>query len=261
MILQGYDFYELNKNHHCVLQIGGSDQWGNIVNGVDLTRRMNAEKLPRPESLRSSTLPQGEGNNTDSVFGLTTPLLTTSDGKKMGKTADGAVWLDGEMLAPFDYFQYFRNVDDADVSKLLKFFTHLTAEKISEIEKEEINKQKEILAFETTQMCHGEAAAIASFEQAKNMFSGFVDISLLPEKSVKFSDEEIKNGKKLIDILRETELCESGGEAKRLIKGGGVKVDDIKVDDENLLIKFDSTQPFFKVALVKKKIFKINIVV
>ena len=253
MILQGYDFYELNKNHHCVLQIGGSDQWGNIVNGVELTRRMNAESLKNEQKIGITNADQ------QLAFGLTTPLLTTSDGKKMGKTADGAVWLDGEMLAPFDYFQYFRNVDDADVSKLLKFFTHLSAEKISEIEQQEINKQKEILAFETTKMCHGEAAAIASFEQAKNMFSGVIDINLLPEKSVKFNDEEIKNGKKLIDILRETELCESGGESKRLIKGGGVKVDDLKVDDENLLIKFDSTQPFFKVALGKKKLFKINI--
>ncbi len=243
MILQGYDFYELNKNHRCVLQIGGSDQWGNIVNGVDLTRKIAAAE-----------------NKVSDVFGLTTPLLTTSDGKKMGKTADGAVWLDGEMLLPFDYFQYFRNVDDADVSKLLKFFTHLSLEEIAEVEQKEINKQKEILAFETTKMCHGEAAAIASFEQAKNMFSGFVDISLLPEKSVKFTEEEIKNGKKLIEILRETELCESGGEAKRLIKGGGVKVDDVKIEDENLLIKFNADQPFFKVALGKKKIFKINLV-
>jgi len=242
MILQGYDFYELNKNHGCVLQIGGSDQWGNIVNGVELTRRIAAAQ-----------------NKVSEVFGLTTPLLTTSDGKKMGKTADGAVWLDGEMLLPFDYFQYFRNVDDADVSKLLKFFTDLSLEKIAEIEGQEINKQKEILAYEATKICHGEAEAVASLEQAKNMFSGFVDISLLPEKEIKFSDEEIKNGKKLIEILRETELCESGGEAKRLIKGGGVKVDDNKVDDENLLIKFNSDQPFFKVSLGKKKVFKVKI--
>ena len=242
MILQGYDFYELNKHHHCVLQIGGSDQWGNIVNGVDLTRRVAAAD-----------------NKNAAVFGLTTPLLTTSDGKKMGKTADGAVWLDSEMLSSFDYFQYFRNVDDADVSKLLKFFTNLSLEKIAEISQQEINQQKEILASEATKMCHGEAAAIASFERAKNMFSGFIDINLLPEKSIKFNEEEIKNGKKLIEILRETELCESGGEAKRLIKGGGVKVDDEKIDDENLIIKFDSAQPFFKVALGKKKFFKINI--
>ncbi len=259
MILQAYDFYELSKNHNCVLQIGGSDQWGNIVNGVDLTRRINSA-LENEDKLGNKIELKPLKEPIVSTFGLTTPLLTTSDGKKMGKTADGAVWLDGEMLSPFDYFQYFRNVDDADVSKLLKFFTNFSLEKIAEIEGQEINRQKEILAFEATKMCHGEKAAIASFEQAKNMFSSFVDVGLLPEKTIKFNEEEIKNGKKLIEILRETELCESGGEAKRLIKGGGVKVDDEKIDDENLLIKFDSDKPFFKVALGKKKIFKVNII-
>lgn len=242
MILQAYDFYELNKNYGCVLQIGGSDQWGNIVGGVDLTRKIAAVN-----------------NKVSEVFGLTTPLLTTSDGKKMGKTAEGAVWLDDKMLPAFDYFQYFRNVDDADVSRLIKFFTNFDLEKISKITQDEINKQKEILAFEATRICHGEAMAIDSYEQAKNMFSGFIDINLLPTKSIKFSEEEIKNGKKLIEILRETGLCESGGEAKRLIKGGGIKIDDEKVADENLIIKFASDQPFFKVALGKKKVFKVNI--
>ncbi|MCE3255817.1 MAG: tyrosine--tRNA ligase [Rickettsiaceae bacterium] len=242
MILQSYDFYELNKNHNCVLQIGGSDQWGNIVNGVDLTRKIAATK-----------------NKVSEVFGLTTPLLTTSDGKKMGKTADGAVWLDAQMLNPFDYFQYFRNVDDADVSRFLQFFTHQTLEKIAEIEKEEINHQKEILAFEATKICHGEQAANDALQRAKSIFSGNVDVNLLPEKSIKFSEEEIKSGKKLTEILRETGLCESGGEAKRLIKGGGVKLDDAPVIDENLLIKFDEEKPFFKIALGKKKFFKITI--
>jgi tyrosyl-tRNA synthetase len=118
MILQGYDFYELNKNHGCALQIGGSDQWGNIVNGVELTRRISAEGLRNEQKIGITNADQ---HLSQMVFGLTTPLLTTSDGKKMGKTADGAVWLDGEMLSPFDYFQYFRNVDDADVSKLSSF--------------------------------------------------------------------------------------------------------------------------------------------
>jgi tyrosyl-tRNA synthetase len=177
----------------------------------------------------------------------------------MGKTADGAVWLDEEMLLPFDYFQYFRNVTDEDVERFLKFFTNLTEEKISEIKSEEINKQKEILAFEATKVCHGIDAANQALSQAKSMFSDNVDVNLLPIKEIKFSPDEIKNGKKLVEILRDVSLCESGGEAKRLIKGGGVKVDDEKIDDENYLIKFDSSKPFFKVALGKKKMFKIMI--
>ncbi len=252
MILQAYDFYELNKNYNCALQIGGSDQWGNIVSGVDLTRKIAAADHKVAETFSKEVFVK-------EVFGLTTPLLTTSDGKKMGKTADGAVWLDEQMLNPFDYFQYFRNVNDADVSKLLRFFTHLSLEKIAEIEKQEINQQKEILAFETTKLCHGEMAANQALTQTKSIFSGNADINSLPEKSIKFSTDEIKNGKKLIEIMREIELCESGGEAKRLIKGGGVKVDDQKVGDDNLLIKFDANKPFFKMALGKKKFFKINI--
>ena len=242
MILQAYDFYELNKNQGCVLQIGGSDQWGNIVNGVELARRVAAVD-----------------HKTAAVFGLTTPLLTTSDGKKMGKTADGAVWLDEKMLSPFDYFQYFRNVDDTDVSKLLRFFTNLSLEKITEIEQQEINQQKEELAFQVTKLCHGEPDANQARERARAIFSGNVDVKLLPEKSIQFSAEEIQNGKKLTEILRETGLCESGGEAKRLIKGGGIKLDDTPVTDENLLIKFTPEQPFFKIALGKKKFFKIAI--
>ncbi len=243
MILQAYDFYELNKNHGCTLQIGGSDQWGNIVSGVDLTRRITALD-----------------KKTSEVFGLTTPLLTTSDGKKMGKTADGAVWLSEQMLSPFDYFQYFRNVDDADVSKLLKFFTHLSLAEIAAVEKEEINRQKEILAFQTTKLCHGEASANQALSQAQAIFGNEVDIHSLPEKPIKFSQEEMQNGKKLVEILRETSLCESGGEAKRLIKGGGVKIDDVKIEDENLVIWFKADQPFFKISLGKKKFFKISII-
>ncbi|MFT6332107.1 MAG: tyrosyl-tRNA synthetase [Lentimonas sp.] len=242
MILQAYDFHELNNNHGCNLQIGGSDQWGNIVSGVDLTRRISAIE-----------------NKVSEVFGLTTPLLTTSDGKKMGKTADGAVWLDSEMLSPFDYFQYFRNVDDADVERFLRFFTHFSEDEIVEIGKKEINGQKESLAFEATKLCHGELSANKALEQAKAMFSTKVDINSLPEKSIKFSDGEIKNGKKLIEILRQTSLCESGGEAKRLIKGGAVKINDEKISDENFMINFDEQAPFFKLSLGKKKLFKIRL--
>ena len=145
MILQAYDFFELNKQIDCKLQIGGSDQWGNIVNGVDLTRKIGNLQ-----------------NEKNQVFGLTTDLLTTADGKKMGKTADGAVWLDEKMLSPYDYFQYFRNVDDSDVSRFLKLFTDLELgeiEKLEKLEGQDINHAKEILAFETTKICHGEEKA------------------------------------------------------------------------------------------------------
>jgi tyrosyl-tRNA synthetase len=266
MILQAYDFYELNKNQDCRLQIGGSDQWGNIINGVDLTRRVASENLVNEvqktgEQVAFISREIGISAINSSVFGLTTPLLTTSDGKKMGKTANGAVWLDSQMLNAFDYFQYFRNVDDADVERFFKLFTHLDLSEIKEIQKEDINRQKEILALETTKLCHGQDQALKALAQAKSIFSGQVDIDSLPTKEIKFSADEIQNGKKLIEILRETALCESGGEAKRLIKGGGIKIDDEKVGDENFVVKFDKKNPFFKIALGKKKFFKINIIV
>ncbi len=169
MILQAYDFYELNRKYSCALQIGGSDQWGNIVNGVELTRRISAK---------------------DS-FGLTSPLLTTADGKKMGKTADGAIWLDPSMLSAFDYFQYFRNTHDADVIKFLKLFTDLELgeiEKLSELKDQEINKAKEILAFEAVKICHGEKAANEALQKAREIF--------ISKNSAAFEEKEIALGTK-----------------------------------------------------------------
>ena len=258
MILQSYDFYELNKNHNCILQIGGSDQWGNIVSGVDLNRRINSETVNIDKS----------GNETEAkplkepiffTYGLTTPLLTTSDGKKMGKTADGAVWLDEEMLSPFDYFQYFRNVDDRDVARFLRFFTDFTPESIDEILKLDINQQKERLALGATELCHGRNKARNALEQAKSIFSGDADINFLPEKSIKFSDEEIQNGKKLFEILKEIGICESNGEAKKLIKGGGVRVGDEKIIDENCVVKINQQSQSIKLSVGKKKFFKIKL--
>ena len=156
LILQSYDFLELNKRFGCNLQIGGSDQWGNIVSGVDLIRRINSQN-----------------NKSEEVFGLTSPLLLNSEGKKMGKTADGAIWLDENMLSPFDYFQYFRNVKDEDVVRLLFYFTEISEEKIEEYQKlqgQELNKIKEILAFEATKICHGEKIAKECLEKAKEIF-------------------------------------------------------------------------------------------
>ncbi len=233
MILQAYDFYELNKNHNCRLQIGGSDQWGNIVNGVELTRRVAAKD----------------------AFGLTSPLLTTADGKKMGKTSDGAVWLDETMLSPFDYFQYFRNTHDADVGKFLKLFTDLSLEEIENLEKlkdQEINKAKEILAFEAVKICHGEKSANEVLQKAREIF--------VAKNSAAFEEREISLGadgsKKLIEILKEIGAVESNGEAKKLIEGKAVKINGDAVLEVQLAIKEIGK---FDLAVGKKKFFKINV--
>ncbi len=264
MILQAYDFYELNKKHNCRLQIGGSDQWGNIVNGVELIRRITGENLSnkvtdskplnqpnwQPEGFVDDAKKYLFGNNS---FGLTSPLLTTADGKKMGKTADGAVWLDEEMLAPFDYFQYFRNTHDADVGKFLKLFTDLELSEIAELEKlkdQEINKAKEILAFEAVKICHGEKAANEVLQKAREIF--------VSKNSAAFSIKEISLGvegsKKLIEIIREIGAVESNSEAKKLIEGKAVKVNGEMVLDAQFAIKETGN---FELSVGKKKFFKI----
>ncbi len=235
MILQAYDFFELNHKHNCRLQIGGSDQWGNIVNGVELTRRIAAAK--------------NDKNEAREVFGLTSPLLTTSDGKKMGKTADGAVWLDADLLSPFDYFQYFRNTHDADVGKFLRLFTDLDLEEISKLEAlkdQEINKAKEILAFETTKICHGQKAADEALQKAREIF--------ISKNSAAFEEKNIALGAKLTDVIFEAGASESKGAAKKLIDGKGVKINGETVLD----IHHAFTQAGeFELAVGKKKFFKI----
>jgi len=205
MILQGYDFVELSKRYGCVLQMGGSDQWGNIVNGVELGRRMaNAE-----------------------LFGLTTPLITTSSGAKMGKTAAGAVWLKAERLSPYDYWQYWRNVEDADVGRFLKLFTDLPLDEITKLEKlrdAEINEAKKILAFEATKLAHGEAAAKAAADTAHEAFEGGgkgKDLPIITSTS----------GTAVADIVVQLKFAASKGEAKRLIESGGVYVNDNPVKE------------------------------
>jgi len=276
MILQAYDFYILSKNQYetknnnqieknkiydganCELQIGGSDQWGNIVNGVELTRRKSREN---DIIINSKIIGDGEYNDdTKFAFGLTTPLLTTADGKKMGKTANGAVWLDKDLLDPFEYFQYFRNIDDKDVERFLKLFTEKTLEEIQQIQKEDINNQKKILAFEVTKVCHGEEEANKAKEKAEKIFSNKSDnIENLDEIKITFSNEELEKGKSLVNILKENNLCASNGEARRLIKGGGVKINDEKINDESYLVKFNTEQNHFKLQLGKKRFFKITI--
>lgn len=240
MILQAYDFFQLWKNYDCCLQIGGSDQWGNIVSGTELIRRLNAEFNHK---------------KTVEAFGLTSPLLTTSDGKKMGKTADGAVWLDAKLLKPFDYFQYFRNVSDADVSRFLNLFTDLELPYINELsclKNQEINKAKEILAFEATKICHGETAANECLNKAREIF--------LNKNSAAFEEKIINLGeqqsKKLVDVIFETNATVSRAEAKKLIEGNAVKINGELVSDINHTLKTG----IFELSLGKKKFLKIKLI-
>ncbi len=223
MILQAYDFLELNKKENCVLQIGGSDQWGNIVNGVDLVKRYS--------------------NN--HVYGLTTPLITLSSGAKMGKTESGAVWLDKKILPAYDYWQFWRNIDDRDVLKFIKIFTNLSIDEIEKIKNKDINQLKITLANEATSMLHGEKDAKASEETAKKTFSENSLGSELPSISIDKNqlDKEIN----IIDLIILSKLETSKSEIKRLIKGNGVKINNQPLADEKLII----TKNLFKDNIIK----------
>ncbi|QQP90851.1 tyrosine--tRNA ligase [Skermanella sp. TT6] len=211
MILQAYDFLELHRRVGCRLQMGGSDQWGNIVNGVELGRRVDQAGL----------------------FGLTTPLMTTASGTKMGKSLGGAVWLNADRLSPYDYWQFWRNTEDADVGRFLRLFTELPLDEIAELERLEgagINEAKKRLAFETTRMCHGEAAALEAAETARRTFEQGGLAEGLP--TVGIARAELDAGIPVIDLLVRADLAASKGEAKRLIKGGGARLNDAVVVDE-----------------------------
>jgi len=205
MILQAYDFLALNRRHGCALQMGGSDQWGNIVNGVELTRRVDAKE----------------------VFGLTTPLLTTASGAKMGKTAAGAVWLNAEQLSPYEYWQYWRNTEDGDVGRFLRLFTELPTaeiERLEQLQGQEINDAKKVLADATTAMCHGSEAAKTAHASAQETFEKGQLGGDLP--TVEIDRSELENGLAAFNALVKAGLCASGGEARRLIKGGGGRLND-----------------------------------
>ncbi len=215
MILQAYDFLELYRREKCVLQMGGSDQWGNIVNGMELIRRV-------------------EGGE---AFALTAPLLTTASGAKMGKTASGAVWLDAELLSPYEYWQYWRNVEDADVGRFLKLFTTLPLDEIARLEAlrgAEINEAKKVLATEATAMVHGRAAAEDAAETARKTFEEGRLGEALP--TVEVPAAELEQGLGLLRAMVLAGLAASNGEARRAVKGGAVRVNDEKVADERLLL-------------------------
>jgi tyrosyl-tRNA synthetase len=215
MILQAYDFVELYKRHGCVLQMGGSDQWGNIVNGIDLGRRLLNVQL----------------------FALTTPLLTTSSGSKMGKTETGAVWLNAEMMRPYDYWQFWRNCEDGDVGRLLKLFTELPLEEIARLGRlkgQELNEAKKILATEATALLHGRPAAEQAAETARRTFEEGALAETLP--TVEIASGKLETVLSVLDAAVHVGLVSSKGEARRQIKGGGLRVNDVTVADEKMML-------------------------
>jgi len=234
MVCQAYDFVELARRTGCRLQMGGSDQWGNIVNGVDLGRRMGTEQL----------------------FALTTPLLTTASGAKMGKTAQGAVWLNADQFSPYDFWQYWRNVEDADVVKFLKLFTILPMaeiEKLAALQGGEINEAKKVLATEATALLHGRDAANTAAETARQTFEQGAIAENLP--TVEISSVELETGAAVLGLFVKAGLVASNGEARRQIKGGGLRVNDAAVTDEKMVLTPSNLTPegVIKLSMGKKK--------
>ena len=236
MILQAYDFLELNKKKNCVLQMGGSDQWGNIVNGVDLIKRHSNKQ----------------------AYGLTTPLITLASGAKMGKTESGAVWLDKKILSPYDYWQFWRNIDDRDVLKFLKIFTDLSLEEIENTKDKNINELKILLANKTTEMLHGKHEAQKSEETAKHTFAKNSMSGNLPSISIHM--KELKNEISIIDLVILSKLESSKSEIRRLIKGNGIKINNQVINNEKLIINKDLFENnLIKLSLGKKKHIKVEL--
>jgi tyrosyl-tRNA synthetase len=238
MILQGYDFYKLNHDHNCILQMGGSDQWGNIVNGIELTRRMNGNKL----------------------FGLTSPLLTNSAGQKMGKSSNGAVWLNEGNLSPYEFWQFWRNCDDADVEKFLLLFTEFPIEKIKALTTKKghhLNEAKIVLANEVTKLCHGKINADYAFKTSQAVFEENIGDSNLPTIEIKASD--LPENISITQLMTISGIVKSGKEARRLITDNAVKLEGKLIHD--ITEKFEKTD--FKspqqISIGKKKHFNIVI--
>jgi tyrosyl-tRNA synthetase len=225
-ILQAYDFGELARRYQCELQIGGSDQWGNIVAGVELARRAEGRTL----------------------FGLTTPLMTTASGVKMGKTAQGAVWLNAERLSPYEYWQFWRNTEDDDVGRFLRLFTELDLADIERLERGDVNDAKKVLATEATALCHGREAAEAAAETARAVFEGGGSGSELPQTEV--LRNELARGMAAFELFSLTGLAASNSEARRLIRGGGARINDRVVDNE--------TKPVTEADLDEKGMLKLS---
>ena len=238
MILQAYDFLELSKKKNCIMQIGGSDQWGNIVNGVELIKRHLGKQS----------------------FGLTTPLITLASGAKMGKTEKGAVWLDKKLLSPYEYWQFWRNIDDRDVKKFLKMFTDISLRKIDEISNKNVNELKIILANEATSMLHGKAASKKAEQTAKKTFiSGSIGKGL---PTIKINKTGIQVGINIVDLVVLSNLINSKSEVRRTMKNRGIKINNEIIADQNLIISLNhfENKNFLKLSLGKKKhvIIKMN---
>jgi tyrosyl-tRNA synthetase len=225
MLLQAYDFVELYKQHKCILQFGGSEQWGNIVSGIDLGRKMLDVEL----------------------FGITTPLITNSSGTKMGKTADGAIWLNAELLSPYDYWQFWRNTNDADVIKFLKIYTEIPVDQINNMANNDINELKKILADHATTLCHGSSAADMARQQSEAIFEQS-DINSM-------ATYELIGDEMLYDILVKLNCASSNSAAKRLISGKAIKINNITIVDEKHII--NKTGNEYILTISKKKYFKL----
>ncbi|MBM2322366.1 MULTISPECIES: tyrosine--tRNA ligase [Marivita] len=232
MILQAYDFLELNRRYGCLLQMGGSDQWGNIVNGIDLTRRVLDHE----------------------IYGLTSPLLTTSDGKKMGKSQGGAMWLNADMLSPYEFWQFWRNTTDADVGRFLKLYTELPIEecdRLGALEGSEINDAKIVLANEVTALCHGAEAAATAEATAREVFEkGGVGDDL---PTIALTSDEVRDGISIVQLIVRSGLAKTGKEAKRLIAENGAKIDDQPLTDAGLMIDASALSNPIKLSAGKKR--------
>ncbi len=239
MILQAYDFYQLYKNNNCLLQIGGSDQWGNIVNGIDLIRRILQKE----------------------AYGITSPLITLASGAKMGKTEKGAVWLNEDNLSPYDYWQFWRNTDDRDVKRFLNFFTEIKLEELEKIFQNEknINNLKVLLANEATKILHGEEAAKKAEQTAKDTFEGGGLGADLPEIIVNLN--EIEKGISILDFISDNKILPSKSEARRAVANKGFKIDGQVIEDEKKLLKLkDFKKNILKLSYGKKKHYLVKII-
>ena len=234
MILQAYDFLELQRRHNCILQMGGSDQWGNIINGVELVRRVDQK----------------------SIFGLTTPLVTTASGEKMGKSASGAIWLNSDRLSPYEFWQFWRNTEDGDVGRFLRLFTEIPLVEITKLEMlkgSELNEAKKILASEITKLCHGLNAAESAASTAQKIFEEGLLGADLP--TILIDTKQLEQGLWIIEALKQAEFIKSNGEGRRLINNGGVRLNDVVVvdPDQKILISDANSDAVIKLSSGKKR--------